>query len=97
MGLSLEDAFPGREGITTAQAGTVRPVRIEINKPEFLHDLCDYLSRHGFVAVRASLKHADVLVPDAGSDLAALLLLKARIRAWGATHPGINVRVDQYA
>jgi len=73
------------------------PLRIEINKPEFLHDLCDYLSRHGFVAVRASLEQADVLVPDAGSELAALLLLKARIRAWAATHPGINVRVDQYA
>jgi hypothetical protein len=73
------------------------PLRIEINKPEFLHDLCDYLSRHGFVAVRASPEQADVLVPDAGSDLAALLLLKARIRAWAATHPGIDVRVDQYA
>jgi hypothetical protein len=72
-------------------------VRIEINKPEFLHDLCGYLSRHGFVAVRASLEQADVFVPDAGSDLAALLLLKTRIRAWAGTHPGINVRVDQYA
>jgi hypothetical protein len=64
----------------TAQAGSSCPLRIEINKPEFLHDLCDYLSR-----------------PDAGSELAALLLLKARIRAWAATHPGIDVRVDQYA
>ena len=73
------------------------PLRIEINKPEFLLDLCDYLSRHGFVAVRASPEQAEVLVPDAGSELAALLLLKARIRAWAATHPGINVRVDQYA
>lgn len=73
------------------------PVRIEINEPEFLHDLCRYLSRHGFIAVGASLEQADVLVPDAGSDLAGLLLLKARIHAWGATHPGIKVRIDQYA
>jgi hypothetical protein len=72
-------------------------MRIEINKPEFLHDLCGYLSRHGFVAVRASLEQADVFVPDAGSDLAALLLLKTRIRAWAGTHPGIDVRVDRYA
>jgi hypothetical protein len=72
-------------------------VQIEINEPELLHDLCDYLSRHGFIAATASLQRANVLVPDAGSDLAALLLLKARVRAWSATHPGIKVRIDRYA
>jgi hypothetical protein len=72
-------------------------VQIEINEPEFLRDLCDYLSRHGFVAVSASRERADVLVPDAGSDLAALVLLKARIRAWRAIHPGIEVRIDGLA
>ena len=73
------------------------PVQIEIKEPEFLHDLCDYLSRHGFVAVRASRERADVVVPDAGSDVAALVLLRARIRAWGAIHPGIEVRIDPVA
>jgi hypothetical protein len=72
-------------------------VQIEINEPELLDDLCDYLSRHGFIAAIASPERADVLVPDAGSDLAALLLLKARVRAWTATHPGIGVRIDRYA
>jgi hypothetical protein len=74
-----------------------RPVQIEINEPELLHDLCDYLSRHGFIAATASRERANVLVPDAGSDLAALLLLKARVRAWSAVHPGIKVRIDRYA
>ncbi len=72
-------------------------MQIKINEPELLRDLCDYLSRHGFIAVTASPERADVLVPDAGSDLAALLLLKARVRAWGAVHPGIKVRIDRYA
>ena len=72
-------------------------MQIEINEPDLLHDLCDYLSRHGFIAATAGPVRADVLVPDAGSDLAALLLLKARVRAWSAVHPGIKVEIDRYA
>lgn len=72
-------------------------MQIEINEPELLSDLCDYLSRHGFVAVAASRERANVLVPTAGSDMTAVLLLKARVIAWRATHPGIKVRIDRYA
>jgi len=72
-------------------------MEIEISEPEVLHDLCDYLRRHGFVAVASSRERAEVLIPDAGSDLAALLLLRARIRAWRGMNPGIKVRVDEYA
>jgi len=39
-------------------------VQIEINEPEVLRDLCDYLSRHGFIALAASRERADVLVPE---------------------------------
>jgi hypothetical protein len=69
-------------------------VQIEINEPELLHDLFDYLARQGFIAVTASRERGNVLVPDAGSDLAAWLVLKARVRAWRAIHPGIRVRID---
>jgi hypothetical protein len=72
-------------------------VQIEINEPELLNDLCDYLSRHGLVAVAASRERANVLVPSAGSDLAAVLQLRARVMAWRATHPGIKVRIDRDA
>ena len=72
-------------------------MQIEINEPELLSDLCDYLSRHGLIAVAASQERANVLVPNAGSDLAALLLLRARVTAWRATHPGIKVRINRYA
>ncbi len=72
-------------------------MQIEINEPELLHDLCDYLSRHGFIAVAASRERANVLVPEAGSDLAAFLLLRARVAAWRATHPGIKVQIDREA
>jgi len=41
-------------------------VQIEITEPELLNDLCDYLSRHGIVAVAASRERANVLVPTAG-------------------------------
>jgi hypothetical protein len=70
-------------------------MQVEIDEPELLRDLCDYLSRHGFIAVASSEERAEVLVPDAGSDLAAFLLLKARVRAWRAIHPGIGVRIDR--
>ncbi len=72
-------------------------MQIEINEPELLNDLCDYLSRHGLVAVAESQERANVLVPSAGSDMAAVLLLRTRVMAWRATHPGIKVRIDRYA
>jgi len=72
-------------------------VQIEINEPELLSDLCDYLSRHGLIAVAASQERANVLVPDAGSGLAAVLVLRARVTAWRAIHPGIKVRINRYA
>ena len=72
-------------------------MQIEINEPELLHDLCDYLSRHGFIAAAANQEQANVLVPEAGSSMAAVLLLKARVRAWCATHPGIEVGIDKDA
>ena len=70
-------------------------MQVEIDEPELLQDLCDYLARHGFIAVAASQERANVLVPEAGSDMAALLLLKARVRAWLAIHPGIKVKIDR--
>jgi hypothetical protein len=70
-------------------------LQVEINKPELLRDLCNYLARHGFVAVAASRERANVIVPDAGSDMAAVLLLKARVRAWRMLHPGITVRIPR--
>ncbi len=70
-------------------------MQIEISEPELLCKLCDYPSRHGFIAVAASQERADVLIPDAGSDVAALLLLKARIHAWGRMNPEASVRIDQ--
>ncbi len=72
-------------------------MQIEINEPELLHDLCDYLSRHGLIAVAATQERANVLVPEARSDLAAFLLLKARVGAWRMSHPGIKVRIDREA
>jgi hypothetical protein len=69
-------------------------LQVEINEPELLRDLCRYLARHGFVAVAASQERAEVIVPDAGSDIAAVLLLGTRVRAWRMLHPGITVRID---
>jgi hypothetical protein len=71
-------------------------MQVEIDEPELLPDLCDYLSRHGLIAVASGLERANVLVPDAGSELAAFLLLRARVRAWRWTHPGIKVRIDRF-
>jgi len=70
-------------------------MHIEITEPALRSDLCDYLSRHGFLAVASNQERAQVLVPDAGSELAGLLLLRARVRAWRATHPGVKVQIDR--
>ena len=69
-------------------------MQIEINEPQLLGALCDYLSRHGLIAVAVTRTRANVLVPAAGSDRAERLLLRARVNAWRAIHPGARVRID---
>jgi hypothetical protein len=70
-------------------------VQIQVSEPRLLGDLCDYLSRHGLVAISVSQECANVLVPGAGSDAAAAFLLASRLRAWTALHPGTRALVTK--
>jgi hypothetical protein len=70
-------------------------VQIEINEPELLSDLCDFLSRHGCIAVAADRERANVLVANADDAFDALRMLKNRLRLWRLTHPGAKVSIDR--
>jgi hypothetical protein len=68
-------------------------VHVRIDRPELLVDLCDFLSREGLIAVGADAQTANVLVPQAQTDLDAELLVRAKVRAWQDLHPDVSLAV----
>lgn len=69
-------------------------MRVAVSDPELLPELCDHLCREGLVAASATPVSANVLVPDARTDLNAALILLAAVRAWRASKPNIEVTVE---
>ncbi|MGB2954204.1 MAG: hypothetical protein WBB74_12555 [Gaiellaceae bacterium] len=68
-------------------------VEIQISDPDLLDDLCDYLSRAGFVVIERAEKVADVLLADAPRE-AAQLALATSIGLWRAARPDVVVAID---
>jgi hypothetical protein len=68
-------------------------VEIRISDPELLQDLCDYLSRAGFVVTERAEKIADVLLTDVPQE-AAEVALATRIGLWRAARPGVVVAIN---
>ena len=69
-------------------------MRIHVDAPELLPDLCDYLSRRGFLAVEVGAAEAQVALPKAPSEFEAAMLLLADIDLWRAKRAWVHVSLD---
>jgi hypothetical protein len=67
-------------------------VRVEI--PELLPELCDYLSRRGWVAVESGVDHATVIAPGSSSGFEAAMMLLADVDLWRVQRPWARVTVN---
>jgi hypothetical protein len=69
-------------------------MRVRIDVPALLPDLCDYLSQRGFVAFEVGVDEAKVTLPNAPSEFEAAALLLADVDLWRAQHVWAHVAVD---
>ena len=58
--------------------------------------LAEWLSQRGWPVVDAAGTDAEVLLPWDRDEFSAALELRAQVVAWGATHPGVHVSVDDH-
>jgi hypothetical protein len=70
------------------------PIRVRVSDPSLLADLCDFLSRRGYVAVEVSEEEAQVLSPGAPSEFEALTMLMSEVGIWRATRAEVQVLVE---
>jgi hypothetical protein len=68
-------------------------MRVRVSEPKLLGDLCDYLSRQGYVCQEAAGDQAHVLMPGAHSSFEAATLLLAQIEGWRETHEPVEVEL----
>ena len=69
-------------------------MRVRVNDPRFLLDLCDFLSRRGYAAVEVGEDEADILIPGAGSSFEAVAMLMSEIGIWRAKQASVQVVVE---
>ena len=72
-------------------------MRVRVDIPELLPELCDYLSRRGWPAVEVGLDEANVLAPLGRSDFEAATMLLADVDLWRAKRPWTHVTVNPKA
>jgi hypothetical protein len=65
---------------------------VRVDDPDALGDLCDYLSRQGWVAIEASDESANVLA--AGDDFQAAVELMAALATWSAARECLSVTIE---
>jgi hypothetical protein len=61
-------------------------VRIRVENPNLLSDLCQYLTRDGCLSSPLGPSQADVAVPGAASEWEVAQTLMMEIRLWQARH-----------
>jgi hypothetical protein len=62
-------------------------VRVRVDIPELLPELCEFLEGRGCLAVRRSEDEIEVVVPDAPSGFQAATMLLADLAVWRAEKP----------
>ena len=70
-------------------------MRVWVDIPELLPELCDYLLLRGWVAVEVGRDEANVLAPWAPSDFEAAIML-ADVDLWRAQRPWTHVTVNPH-
>jgi hypothetical protein len=71
-------------------------VRVRIDIPELLPELCDYLLRRGWAVVEVDLDEVNVLAHWAPSDFEAATMLLADVGLWRAQRPWTHVTVNPH-
>jgi len=69
-------------------------MRICVSDPRLLLDLCDFLSRRGWVAVEVGEDEAQILIPGARSSFEAAAMVMSEVGIWRAKRAGVRVTVD---
>jgi hypothetical protein len=72
-------------------------MRVRVSDPTFLQDLCDFLSRRGYLAVEVSEEEAEVLIPGAGSGFEAAAMVRSEVGIWRVKRAGVRVAVEGQA
>lgn len=62
------------------------PLRVHVDDPWLLHDLCDYLAADGCLAEPVARSEAEVSIPGSASGEEAAQTLQMELRRWEATH-----------
>jgi len=67
------------------------PMRVRLDKPWLLRDLCDYLTADGCQTRRITKREAAIIIPGAATAWEATETLKMEIRSWQANHAPTRV------
>jgi hypothetical protein len=69
-------------------------MRVRVSDPRLLLELCDFLSRRGWVAVEVGEDEAEILISGAGSSFEAVAMLMSEIGIWRAKQASVQVVVE---
>ncbi len=69
-------------------------MRVRVDIPELLPDLCDFLSQRGCLAVEVGDDQAQVVIPGAPSSFEAATMLLADLDLWRAKRPWVRARLE---
>jgi hypothetical protein len=68
-------------------------LRVYVDSPALLDDLCDYLAADGCLAQPLTHREAAIAVPGAANEWEASETVKMEIRSWQAQHTHANVHL----
>ena len=71
-----------------------RPVRVRVDIPELLPELCEFLEGRSYEVVRDGEDEITVLAPQGSRDFPAAIALLADLDLWRAKHPWATTRLD---
>ena len=71
-------------------------MRVKLSEPRLFDDLCAFLGRAGWICAPHDRESVNLLVPDAGTDLEAELLVLAKIEEWKTRYPDVTVTVGTF-
>ena len=69
-------------------------MRVRVDIPELLPDLCDFLSQRGCVVVEVGQDTARVAIPSAPSSFEAAMVLLADLDLWRASRPWVSATLE---
>lgn len=69
-------------------------MRIRVDIPELVPELCDFLEGRGCLALRRGEDEIDVFVPDAPDAFQAATMVLADLALWRARKPWAHATLD---